>query len=222
MGNGRASLFCDSRGVFVLEAPSGAPWRIYGKTQSTWSPVYQATDILNYATLSGFDGGPLVEYHLDSGRIDFISGGSKTCSGAFAAVHVFIVDARSAYALSDNRLYVYDGAYWKEQTGPLGPADYMATAVWAKGDAVVVLSSSLLFVHQGRATADAQVALPDIGANVLWGSPRTTSGSVASSGGLPTTTGIHGRRLKRTPPPAGPSRVSGAVRERCSRIPIPK
>jgi hypothetical protein len=30
-------------------------------------------------------------------------------------------------------------------------------------------SGSLWFVHQGRATADAEVALPDIGANVLWG-----------------------------------------------------
>jgi hypothetical protein len=166
--SGTVGIWSDHRGVHVLESPWTATWRVYSKVDADWSQPYEPGELLTGAALTGFVDGPLVLYGFDSNCIYSINNGIKACSGAASATHVFTVNGRLAHAVSGDRLFSYDGSYWKQRGAPLSE---MASAVWATSETTFVLAGSTrIFVYSaGAANPDREIAVPDIGAVTVWG-----------------------------------------------------
>jgi hypothetical protein len=198
-----ASVWSDSRGVFLLTYDDDSPPAIWANQGQGWQTSYtwpEGTSISSgpgRAALKGFVDGPLVPLGVPPCSIQLVDGQGARCSGASREVaDVAIVRADLAYAAYSDRILRFDGGFWTQMGDPLPPPEgslsfgpVRASALWADASTMVIGTyetgtEGFVYLVSSEGQPVLQTGLPRVGFTSAWGFGSTDLWVGSSDGGL--------------------------------------
>jgi len=152
---------CKQSGL-ALELNEGKGWSVVFSTGEDVS----GNDIAS-AQLSGFPGGALLDFGALRGKWGLFSIAEGVAKEQPFSGRVYVVDATTAYGVSDTHVYKFDGSSW----GIFAELPAAVAAVWADDSRVIVAGSDDAVYQSAAREADFS-ALPNapLGTHsVVWG-----------------------------------------------------
>jgi hypothetical protein len=136
-----------------------------------WMLINQSLKGPSLPSLTGFVGGPLVEYGSSVCAITFVDGKSNSCSAASSHItSVAIVNAELGYAVYGDRVLRYDGAFWTQWGSKLEGSDSAyAWGVWASDKTVAVVADAGMIFLQQASELRLQTDVPSGDYRAVWG-----------------------------------------------------
>ena len=165
-----SDVWSDSRGVYAI---SEIESDLFFNSGTGWSRVSPQPSVLE--NMTGIPGGPLLLYAGEYCGVTAFDGRTESCLAAVPGVtNVFVVDARRAFAIVDDRLLTLDGSYFTPYGSmPVVPFPY-GYQLWADSQVAVVAAEAGKVYLFDRPSADPQVLqIPDgVAATSVWGFGR--------------------------------------------------
>lgn len=166
----RNPIWSDARGVYMLTSTGSTESRIDFNSGAGWKLTSQSQKGPSLPSLTGFVGGPLVEYGSSACAITLVDANSTSCSAASAQVtSVSIVDAKLGYAVYQDRVLRYDGMFWTQWGAPLAAPSTYAWGVWASPETVVVVADEGRIYRQEQGELRLQDGIPAGDYRATWG-----------------------------------------------------
>jgi len=166
----RNPIWSDARGVYMLTSTGSTQSSIDFNAGTGWKLASQSQKGPSLPSLTGFVGGPLVEYGSSACAITLVDGSSSSCSAASSQVtSVSIVDAKLGYAVYQDRVLRYDGMFWTQWGPPLEAPSTYAWGVWASPETVVVVADEARIFLQQQGELRLQKGVPDGDYRATWG-----------------------------------------------------